>query len=128
MLKPPAILRAEAGDEHQRTLVAARLLARRCATELGAQSVLLFGSRARADWHRGSDCDVLVISETFAGMPFSERWKEIHDRWEQVVDLNPIGITPAEFAMGQQGSGIVAMALADGVIELLEPVSHGAGR
>ena len=48
--------------------------------------------------------------------------------WEQVADLNPIGVTPAEFAMGQQGSGIVAMALADGVIELLEPVSHGAGR
>lgn len=121
MLKPPAVLKAEAAEEHRLAIAAAGRLARRCGDELGAISVLLFGSRARTDWHRGSDCDVLVVSGTFEGMSFAERWKAIDDRWDRIVDLNPIGITPAEFEVGKQGSGIVAMALADGVVELLQP-------
>ena len=106
VLKPPAILRAEAEEEQRRAISAARLLGRRCAEELGAVRVLLFGSRARADWHRSSDCDVLVVSDAFEGMTLSDRWKAIHDRWDRVVELNPIGITPAEFELGKRGSGI----------------------
>ena len=124
VLKPPAILKAEAAEQHREVLVAARALARRCRAELGACSVLLFGSRARVDWHRDSDCDVVVISPSFEGMTFAERWKLIYDRWDRPVDLNPIGVTPEEFEAGKEGSGIVAMALADGVIELL-PTSEG---
>ena len=120
MLKPPAILRAEADEEHGQALAAVRQLARRCAAELAATSVLLFGSRARANWHRSSDCDVIVVSDAFAGMSFSGRWNAIYERWSGGVDLNPIGMTAAEFELGKDGAGIVAMALADGVIELLE--------
>lgn len=120
VLKPPAVLKAEAVEEHRQTLAALRRLGQRCATELGATSVLLFGSRARADWHRSSDCDVIVVSDAFEGTSFPNRWKAIYEGWSGGVDLNPIGMTAAEFELGKQGNGIVAMALADGAIELLE--------
>ncbi len=72
---------------------------------------------------RGSDCDVLVVSERFEEMTLSERWWDVYRRWEGPVELSPIAVTPDEFERGKRGSGIVAMALADGVLELLLAVT-----
>ncbi len=124
VLNQPAVLKAEAAEEQRLVIEALTKLARLCSSELGATSVLLFGSRARSDWHRGSDCDVLVVSEVFERMTLGERWRAVYGLWDGPVDLSPIAATPAEFEFGKQGSGIVAMALADGVIELLAVPSN----
>ena len=117
-------VRAASFAQHANVLAAANRLAERVRSELTAESVLLFGSRARNDWLADSDCDMIVVSDAFAGLPFGDRWNAINDRWDGPVDLEPIGVTPAEFAVARDGGGIVAMALADGARELL-PVDGG---
>ena len=118
-LKPIEVVRAEAQEEHHLTLAAARRLALRCRDELDAAQVYLYGSRARDDWHRGSDCDVMVLSERFAGLKSWESWQLIEPLWDGPVDIQPVGLTPAVFESARDKGGLVTMALADGVVELL---------
>ena len=118
MLTPPAELKRAALAEHEATLAAALRLAERAVSELGASRVLLFGSRARDDWRRGSDCDVIAVSTRFEAVDRFERYNAIYDLWDGPVDIEPIGLTPAEFDRSAAGTGIVAMALDGGVIEL----------
>ena len=118
MLTPPAELKRVALAEHEATLAAARHLAARAVSELGASKVLLFGSRARDDWRRGSDCDVIAVSTRFEAMDRFERYNAIYDLWDGPVDIEPVALSPAEFARSAARSGIVAMALDGGVVEL----------
>ncbi|MFN0146867.1 MAG: nucleotidyltransferase domain-containing protein, partial [Dehalococcoidia bacterium] len=119
-LKPVAVARAEADAEQRETLAAVRRLAGRCRDELGATQVYLYGSRARDDWHRGSDCDVLVLSARFSGMKLWESWQLIEPLWDGPVSLQPVGLTPDEFENARGKGGLVDMALADGVIAQLD--------
>jgi predicted nucleotidyltransferase len=120
VLKPIEIVRAESEEEHRLTRAAAHRLALRCRDELGATAVYLFGSRARADWHRYSDCDVFVLSDRFEGMKPWESWQLIEPLWDGPVDLQPVGLTPAAFESARNKGGLVSMALADGMLSLLE--------
>jgi predicted nucleotidyltransferase len=120
VLKPIAVVRAEAQEEHRLTIEAAFRLARCCRDELGATAVYLFGSRARKDWHRYSDCDVFVLSDRFQGMKPWESWQLIEPLWDGPVDLQPHGLTVAAFENARDKGGLVSMALVDGMISLLE--------
>ena len=119
VLKPVSVLKAEAVAEHGATLEAVHVFARRCRDELGATQVYLYGSRARDDWHRGSDCDVMVLSDRFEGLKRWESWLLIEPLWKGPVSIEPVGLTPAEFEAAKGKRGLVDMALADGVIALL---------
>lgn len=115
----PVPVSAEAEAEQRDTLVAVRRLALRCRDELEATEVYLFGSRAREDWHFGSDCDVMVLSDRFSGL---KRWEScllIEPLWDGPVSVQPLGLTPEEFEGARDKRGPVAMALADGLIALL---------
>ena len=118
MLTPPAELKRAALAEHEATLEAVRRLAARAVSELGASRVLLFGSRARDDWRRGSDCDVIAVSTRFETMDRIDRYNAVYDLWDGPVDIEPVALTPAEFDRSAAGTGIVAMALDGGVIDL----------
>ena len=119
MLTPPAELKRAAIAEHEATLAAARHLAERAVTGLNASKVLLFGSRARDDWRRGSDCDVIAVSTRFENMDRSQRYNALFDLWDGPVDIEPVALTPSEFERSASRSGIVAMALYGGVVELV---------
>jgi predicted nucleotidyltransferase len=119
VLKPAAVLKAEAQEEHDATLAAAGRLAERVHRELDASAVYLFGSRARDDWHLGSDADVFVVSERFAGLKPWERWQLIAPLWDGPVDLQPTGVTPEQFSDAVGKGGLVDMAIADGMVRLL---------
>lgn len=118
VLTPPAELKRAAIAEHEATLAAARRLAVRAANELGASRVLLFGSRARDDWRRGSDCDIIAVSPRFEAMDRWQRYYALYDLWDGPVDIEPVALTPSEFDRSASRSGIVAMALDGGVVEL----------
>lgn len=118
VLKPVAILKAEAQEEHRETLAAAERLALRCRTELSASAAYLFGSRARNDWHRNSDADIFIVSDRFAGMKPWERWSAIAALWDGPVDLQPVGVTAEEWQAAKAKGGLVTMALADGIVVL----------
>jgi hypothetical protein len=118
VLTPPAELKRAALAEHEATLAAARRLAARAVSELGASKVLLFGSRARDDWGRGSDCDIIAVSTRFETMDRIERYNAVFDLWDGPVDIEPIALTPPEYDRSAAGAGIVAMALDGGVVDL----------
>lgn len=115
-LKPARVLRQEAEEEQRRTLDAAHRFADWARANLGASRVILFGSRARNDWHRHSDCDILIVSEAFEGIPREQRpvHKDLRLAWDGPVALNAICHTPEEFQRSRESSSIAAMALAEG--------------
>lgn len=121
MLKPAAILKAEAQAEHEAVMAAVRRFARRCAEQFAASEVYLFGSRARGNWRRGSDADVIVVSERFAGVPMPARPVPLYALWDgpPMTGIEPICLTPEEFEAAKGRVGIVAMAFADGAVPLL---------
>jgi predicted nucleotidyltransferase len=124
VLKPAAVLKAEAAEEHRAVLAAAKRFAHRAQRELGATAVYLFGSRARGDWRRGSDCDLLVVSPRFAGLRRFERPVLMYELWDGPVSIEPWGVTPEELDAQREGGGLVELVLAGPAIELLaEPGS-----
>jgi predicted nucleotidyltransferase len=119
VLRPAAELRAEARAEQRDALDAARRLATRVRAELGATDVYLFGSRARTSWRYRSDVDVFVISDRFEGLKPWERWTLIEALWDGPVNLQPHGLTAVEFENARGKGGLVDMATADGMVELV---------
>lgn len=93
---------------------AVRALAAVLRAELGAEKVLLFGSRARGDNLLRSDADLLVVSPRFAGVGFSERMVQVLERWSGPVSLEPLCYTPEEFEERRKGINIVAVAAREG--------------
>ncbi len=122
VLKPAPILKAEAHAEHAATIAAAHRFAERCRAQFSASQVYLFGSRARGDWYRGSDCDVLVISDRFDGEPMWSRPVTMYQVWDGPpgVSIEPVGLTPAEFDAARDKGRLVSYAIADGLIPLLK--------
>jgi predicted nucleotidyltransferase len=115
-LKRAAVLRNEAVAEHRQTLDAASRFAAWARANLNASRVILFGSRARTDWHWRSDCDILIVSEEFAAIPVFKRplYKDLDQAWDGPVSLNPVCHTAAEFERSRAAGHIAAMALAEG--------------
>lgn len=61
-----------------------------------ARAVVLVGSRARGTHWRGSDIDVVVVSEAFNGMPRALRIETLLEPWFDELALEPMGFTPTE--------------------------------
>ena len=117
-LKPAAVLRSEAEEEQAATMVAAREFACRAVAEANASAVYLFGSRANRRAHRGSDCDLLVVSPLFAGVPAPGRPLLVDRLWNGPVGADLVCVTPAEFETSKHRVTLVAMALADGAVRI----------
>lgn len=63
---------------------------------LPARAVVLVGSRARGTHWRGSDIDVVVVAESFEGMPRALRIDSLLEPWFDELALEPMGFTPSE--------------------------------
>ena len=79
------------------------------------ERLILFGSRARGDALRDSDTDVLIVSPDFRAMDFTARVVVVLDLWKGHTDLEPLCLTPEEFARKRRAIGIVQEAVREGV-------------
>lgn len=61
---------------------------------------------------------MIAVSIRFETMDRIERYNAVYDLWDGPVDIEPIALTPAEFDRSAAGTGIVAMALDGGVVDL----------
>jgi hypothetical protein len=77
--------------------------------------IIWFGSRARGDHMEYSDYDFVVVSERFAGMPFTRRPVALYGLWEHDADLEALCYTPEEFQRKASMITIVAEAVREGV-------------
>ncbi len=59
--------------------------------------VLLFGSRARGDFLKKSDYDLIVVSKKFKGMHFLERIAKVYKFWNAKEHADVLCYTPEEF-------------------------------
>jgi predicted nucleotidyltransferase len=82
---------------------------------VGASRGILFGSRARGDYVTSSDVDLIVISDSFAGMRFPWRMVFLHENWDLPFYLEGLPYTEEEFGRLNQTSGVVQDAMKHGV-------------
>lgn len=79
------------------------------------EKIILFGSRARGDHLKGSDIDLLIISQAFKCMDWRERIIGAFGRWDKRQMLEPICLTPEEFEERRKQLGIIQQAAKEGI-------------
>ncbi len=89
--------------------------ARRLHEEIGAQKVILFGSRARGDWLKESDYDFVVVAQCFAGVHFSQRPVDLYQHWQGHPGVELLCYTPDEFERKRRQITIVREAVREGI-------------
>src|SRR5262249_16939498 len=92
--------------------------AQRLQALIGAERVLLFGSRVRGEEHEDSDYDVMIVSSSFEQIELMRRSIGLRKHWyasggEGSMDL--ICLTPAEFEDARQRPTLVAAVLPEAI-------------
>lgn len=81
---------------------------------VGAERVLLFGSRARGQARTDSDYDIIVVSAQFADVEIARRATGLRELWYRSGGDGPMDLicrTPEEFALARQRITLVAAVL-----------------
>ncbi|HVC32024.1 MAG TPA: nucleotidyltransferase domain-containing protein [Chloroflexota bacterium] len=116
MVKPGAQSNVEATLKH---------FAECLRSELGAERVLLFGSRARGTAERVRDYDFIVVARSFEGIHILDRGRGLRDIFYEVGGYAPmdlICLTPEEFEEARHRITLVA-AVRPEAIDLLAPTA-----
>ena len=79
------------------------------------KNVIIFGSRARGDYFLDSDVDIILISNDFKDIRFTDRIGNIIEFWNPPIDLEVICYTPEEFEKKKKQIGIVKTAVEEGI-------------
>ena len=82
----------------------------------GDVTVILFGSRARGDYNRASDYDLIVISRKLSGN-FLARTKPLYKLNEEFLPVDVLAYTPAEFLKALENLSPSALdAMREGIV------------
>ena len=65
----------------------------------GDVTIILFGSRARGDFNRASDYDLIVVSKRLKGNPL-QRTRPLYALNEDFLEVDILAYTPSEFFWG----------------------------
>ena len=104
---------------------ALRRFARRLHERLGAEHVLLFGSRARGTSQTDSDYDLIVVAPAFEVTPRLQRGQGLRALFYESggnAPLDLICLTPDEFAAARERITLVRAVLPESVELLSAPV------
>lgn len=89
---------------------------RRVRKKYKIETAIFFGSRARGDYFKNSDYDIILVSPHFRGIFFTKRIAEMYKFWKHYpLDIEPICYTPEEFKIKSKEHGIVRKAIKEGV-------------
>ena len=77
---------------------------------------ILTGSWARGTQREDSDVDLIIISDDFSKMPFSERLSYLHKAWTNKIPLEAFGYTVDEFRQLRHRSIYVRDAIRNGLV------------
>lgn len=78
------------------------------------ERAILFGSRAKREELLHSDYDLVLVSPAFRALPYGERVRRVLELWALDVGLEPIPLTPEEFAERAGRITVVAEAVRTG--------------
>ncbi len=77
---------------------------------------IFFGSRAKGEHLKGSDYDIILVSEDFKDIFFSKRSALMYDFWQHwPIEIEPLCYTPEEFETKKKQLGIVSEAIKEGI-------------
>lgn len=77
--------------------------------------IILFGSRAKNNYHRYSDFDLLIVSSDFRGIPWYKRPTKFYLMWNEDYPLEILCYTPEEIDRRINKIGIVSEAFKEGI-------------
>jgi len=80
------------------------------------QQAILTGSWARGTQREDSDVDLIILSDDFSKMPFSERLSYLHKAWTNKIPLEAFGYTVDEFRQLRHRSIYVRDAIRNGLV------------
>lgn len=89
--------------------------------KIGAERVVLFGSRARGEARADSDFDFIVVSPTFASIEPAGRGVGLWDLWYRAggnAPLDLLCVTPEEFAVARRRISLIAAVLPEAIAVL----------
>jgi len=87
----------------------------RLVSEYQPRTVILFGSRARGDYHEESDIDLLLVKDT--GEPFLKRPDRVMAILQDKPNIQVLVYTPLEIEkMLQRGNDFIETILSEGVV------------
>ena len=81
---------------------------------ISPSKLILFGSRAKGEALADSDYDIIVVSEKYRGVPFTDRMTELYRLWNMATDVDFLCYTPEEFEIKKRQIGIVREATRHG--------------
>jgi uncharacterized protein len=79
-------------------------------------TIILFGSRARGDFLKNSDYDLIIVSPEFQDVHFLERIYQLLEFWDYDWDVDLLPYTPEEFEKKKNQIGIVNQAVKEGLV------------
>ncbi|MEW6062849.1 MAG: nucleotidyltransferase domain-containing protein [Nanoarchaeota archaeon] len=80
------------------------------------QNAILFGSRARGDYLKNSDYDIIIVSKDFKGIFFTQRIAKMYAFWKYYpLEIEPLCYTPEEFKKKAKEHGTVRTAIKEGI-------------
>jgi len=77
--------------------------------------LILFGSRARGDFERDSDFDLIIVSEEFKGIESYKRLSRVRRYWDADYPVDMICLTSEEFEKMKSRPTIIKLANEEGV-------------
>ncbi len=80
------------------------------------EMIIVFGSRAREDYLKESDYDIIIVSERFRGINFVRRMEMVYELWDLNERADIICYTPEEFEEKKKQIGLVKKAVEEGVV------------
>jgi len=77
--------------------------------------LILFGSRAKDNFNRYSDFDLLIVSPDFKGVPWYKRPTKFYLMWKEDYPLEILCYTPEEIRKRMEKINIVSEAFKEGI-------------
>ncbi len=84
--------------------------------EITVDNFVFFGSRARGNFHKDSDIDLLIVSKDFKHIKFFKRAVKLYDHWKLDYPVDFLCLTPEEFKLKQKQVGIIQDAVKEGIV------------
>lgn len=79
------------------------------------EKIILFGSRARGDYFKDSDYDILIIANSFKKMGLHDRSVSVYHLKNVPVGMDIICLTPEEFEQKKKQFGTIQQAAKEGI-------------
>ncbi len=102
----------------QKSFIKIKAFGKRLKKDFSVDRIIFFGSRAKGDYFKHSDIDLIIVSKDFKGMDFSKRITKMYDYWE-FKDLTSVDFfcyTPEEFSKLSCLISIASEAMRKGVV------------